>query len=85
MRERKAFTRPSGKRSARLVIIATEGAKTEKTYFEGLVSPDGYPNSGVHVEVLSTKDGKSSPQQVSKRLNAFKRTITWIRTISFGW
>lgn len=73
MRERRSFTRPSGKREARLVIIATEGAVTEKAYFEGLVSADGYSNPGVHVEVLATEAGQSAPKKVIERLNAFKR------------
>lgn len=73
MRERRSFTRPSGKREARLVIIATEGAITEKAYFEGLVSADGFPNSQVHVEVLATEAGESAPKKVIGRLNEFKR------------
>lgn len=73
MRERRSFTRPVGKRDARLVVIATEGAVTEKAYFEGLVSADGYPNSKVHVEVLETHAGHSAPHKVIARLNAFRR------------
>ncbi|RMG65360.1 MAG: RloB domain-containing protein [Bacteroidetes bacterium] len=73
MRERRSFTRPSGKRDARLVVIATEGAVTEKAYFEGLVSADGYPNAKVHVEILATQTGDSAPKAVMRRLNGFKR------------
>ena len=36
MRIRKNFERPEGKKSARLVVIASEGRKTEQIYFEAL-------------------------------------------------
>ncbi len=34
--KRVPYTRPEGKRDARLIIIATEGRKTEPIYFEAL-------------------------------------------------
>ena len=66
------------------MIIATEGAVTEKAYFEGLVSADGYPNSQVHVEVLATEAGQSAPKQVIERLSNARKITSLIRLeISF--
>lgn len=73
MRERKDFMRPSGKRNSNLIIIATEGEITEKAYFEGLLSMDGFPTTSVHVEVLNSVRGESSPNHVITRLDGFKK------------
>jgi hypothetical protein len=55
-------------RDAWLCIIATEGTKTEDQYF------DIFPKNRVRVEVLPTgEDGKSSPQHVLDRLEAYKK------------
>ena len=34
MRQRRDFERPEGLKSARLIVIAAEGRKTENIYFE---------------------------------------------------
>lgn len=52
---------------ARLVVIATEGEKTEKQYFMM------FGNKRVQVEVLETKDGKSAPKFVLERLREYRR------------
>lgn len=72
-RERKDFKRTSGVRDARLFVIATEGEKTEKHYFETLTDKEHFHSTRVHVEVLPARDGQSSPQQAIARMNAFKR------------
>jgi hypothetical protein len=47
------------------VIIATEGEKTEKQYF------DIFENTRIQVRVISTEDGLSSPEHVFERLKEF--------------
>lgn len=70
MRQRKDFTRSEGKKSARLVIIATEGTDTEPIYFEAVKAD--FCSSNVHVEVLRRTDGNSSPENVYHQLRMFK-------------
>lgn len=36
MRQRRDFERPEGVKSARLIVIAAEGLKTENIYFEAM-------------------------------------------------
>lgn len=36
MRVRKSFERPEGKKTARLIVIASEGKETEKIYFNAV-------------------------------------------------
>ena len=63
----KLLDRQHDRRDARLFIIATEGAVTEKKYFEM------FGSSRIKVEVLATgSDNKSAPKYVFDRLNAFK-------------
>lgn len=62
----KLLNRSYNTRDAQLFIIATEGAKTEKCYFEI------FRNSRIKIEVLPTpKDNKSAPQYVIARLDDF--------------
>ncbi|MBT7191100.1 MAG: RloB domain-containing protein [Anaerolineae bacterium] len=63
-------TRRSGFRDFRLLIIAAEGEKTEKKYFDDLL--DKYPRSRIHVEVLERPDDGSDPVKVINALNDFK-------------
>lgn len=72
MRLKKSFTRKSGVRDARLIVIATEGELTEKTYFQGVAKK--FRNSGVHVEILSNSNGMSDPAHRLDELNKFKRS-----------
>ena len=71
MRKRKEFTRSEGQKSARLVIIATEGTDTERIYFEAVKA--NLCSSNVHMEVLKRTDGNSSPENVYRQLQSFKR------------
>lgn len=71
MRVKKSFTRKTGLRDARLIIIATEGEKTEKTYFMGVATK--FKTSKVHVEVLDRLGSGSDPETCLEVLNKFKR------------
>jgi RloB-like protein len=62
----KLLNRTYNVRDARLFIIATEGAKTEKSYFES------FGNSHLKIEVVATgADNKSAPEYVIERLDEF--------------
>ena len=56
-------------RDARLIVVATEGTKTEKEYFEFF----GRENKRVKVNVLETQGGFSAPIHVLSRLKEFKK------------
>lgn len=55
-------------RDTRLVVIATEGAITEKQYFSmfSRLSPR------VHIRILETPGGASAPRSVLDRLRAYR-------------
>ena len=60
--------RPEPFRDQRLFVIAAEGEKTERQYF------DVFQSSRIRVEVLETEpDGKSAPKHVLARLHAYTR------------
>lgn len=62
----KLLDRSYNTRDAQLFIVATEGAKTEKSYFKI------FYNSRIRIEVLSTGEANdSAPQHVIERLNEF--------------
>lgn len=78
MPERREFTprvRARAKhRDASLIVIATEGIKTEHAYFNGLIEMPNYHSPRLHVEVLERLcEGNSSPEEVIKSLDDFKR------------
>lgn len=66
------FKRKTGYRDAKLIVIATEGIKTEVIYFEDL--KEKYKNLKVHTEVIKKKDTKSSPEYILDSLIEFKNT-----------
>lgn len=68
-RVKRNFKRPENKRSAKLIIIATEGRKTERIYFEALA--ENFDSTKVHVEVIEKLDDNSSPDVVLEQLNSF--------------
>ena len=70
-RKRVPYTRPEGKRDARLIIIATEGRKTEPIYFQAL--KDEYSSSGVHVEIIDRETNSSNPVSVMEALDNFAK------------
>ncbi len=73
-RERREFKRPSFKRDVnKLFVIATEGQKTERVYFEGLLTQNPHPKTKIYLEVLPKLDSNSSPGAVLRMLDSFKR------------
>ena len=69
-RTRKLFERPVDKfRDCRLIIIASEGSKTEKNYFDALAV--FYKNTKVHVKFIEAIDTSSDPEHVFERLDGF--------------
>ena len=71
MRKRKDFVRLEGVRSARLVVIASEGRCTESIYFSAVKEQLRAPN--VHVEILARDSNESSPESVHAQIADFMR------------
>jgi len=70
---RRKFTRKSGYRDSQLIIIATEGTKTEVTYFKDISSKKYFNNPRIHVEVIKRDSTSSAPNHVIKDLDSFKK------------
>ncbi|MCD6459258.1 RloB domain-containing protein [bacterium] len=68
---KKEFKRKTGFRDSTLIVIATEGQKTEPQYFDGLRLL--YKNPKTHIEVLNRKTSASSPKHVIQELDKFTR------------
>lgn len=66
---RKDFKRSEGIKSARLIVIAAEGRKTENIYFESMKS--SLCASDVHLEVLHRDSNNSSPEHVYEQMRKF--------------
>lgn len=71
-RIRRDFKRLTNFRDANLIVVATEGEKCEPLYFESLKNSDLFPNPKVHVEIIPSQEGKTSPKHVLNKLNEFK-------------
>ncbi len=69
MRKRKDFVRLEGVKSARLVVIASEGRRTESIYFSAVRDKLRAPN--VHVEILDRNSNDSSPESVHSQIVEF--------------
>ena len=69
--KRKDFVRLEGVRSARLVVIASEGRCTESIYFSAVKDRLRAPN--VHVEILARDSNESSPESVHAQIADFMR------------
>ncbi len=69
-RRKRPLERASGRlRDATLFVIATEGARTEKNYFEF----DAFQSTRIQLKVLAAGDGeRSSPEYVLARLKKFR-------------
>ncbi|MBZ0279224.1 MAG: RloB family protein [Anaerolineae bacterium] len=77
MRKFKPRERKSGLRDAKLIIIAAEGAKTEKRYFSDLAVNEQYRNPKVHVEILDRLQAEhSAPEYVIQMLDEFRQTYS---------
>ena len=66
-------TRRTGLRDTRLIVIATEGACTEKQYFEAIIRE--FNDSRLHIHLLvrsETESGSSDPEQILTQLDAFR-------------
>jgi len=73
-REKRDFTRISGIRNPSLIVIATEGEKTEQQYFNGVKLKCKEYSSKIHVEILDPRpDGLSAPKYVLHQLNHYKK------------
>jgi hypothetical protein len=64
-------TRRSGIRDPKLIIIAAEGTRTERAYFEDMASPRYFYNPRIHVEVLEREETRSAPEDVLEALDTF--------------
>lgn len=67
-RTRRKLERGEPFRDSSLILIATEGEKGEKAYFETLASRQFYADSRVRVYVVPSQSGKSSPEHVLENL-----------------
>jgi len=73
-RERRDFNRITGIRDPSLIVIATEGEKTEQQYFEGLKQKCADNSSKIKLEILEPRiQGNSSPKYVLEQLNEYKK------------
>jgi hypothetical protein len=70
MPKRREFTRKSGLRDSRLIIIASEGEITEKAYFEGM--KEYFTNPRIHIEILHRMESASDPARVIRLLDQFR-------------
>lgn len=59
--------RPTLNRDASLIVIAVEGQKTEKIYFESIC----FKNSRVKIKVLPSEDNNSAPNHVLSRIKKY--------------
>lgn len=72
----KLIARSFGRRDARLILVATEGARTEPLYFDVLKLNGIIDKSRVVLEVISSKsDNKSAPEHVLERLKKSAETL----------
>lgn len=71
MRKRKPFSREEGTKSARLIVIAAEGRKTENIYFQRLKLEHEAQN--VHVEILERGDNNSNPETVFQQISKYAK------------
>jgi hypothetical protein len=67
---RRSFTRKSGFRDSNLIIIASEGAETERIYFTSI--KESYANPRIHIEVLHKTSSSSDPIHIIKQLDNFR-------------
>ena len=67
-RTRKSLERGEPFRDSTLVLVATEGAQTEKKYFERLTSREVFGTSRLRVVVASNSEHQSDPQHVLENL-----------------
>ena len=71
MRTRKPFSREEKTKSARLIVIAAEGRKTENIYFQRLKLEHEAQN--VHVKILERGDNNSNPETVFQQISKYAK------------
>ena len=73
-RKFKQRERISGVRDARLIVVVTEGSKTEPKYFREMASQKYYYNPKVKLYVIEKEDNSASaPEHVIEELNGFNQ------------
>lgn len=70
MRVRRSFERSEGEKSARLIVIASEGVGTETIYFNAV--KDSLCARNVHMKILERDTTDSSPNIVLNQLRQFE-------------
>lgn len=65
-RKRRPLVRTVETKDAKLIVIATEGEKTEKIYF------DGFRNSRIKIRTIPSEEGRSAPSYVLENVQKFK-------------
>ncbi|MBN1755322.1 RloB domain-containing protein [bacterium] len=69
---RRKFTRKTGFRDAKLIVVASEGEQPERNYFDALRKKYSKPN--LHLEFQRERDlSLSAPRYVLEELNSFRR------------
>ncbi len=68
LREKRFIRRPTHRQQKRLIVIATEGKKTEPDYFKWVRRFKETRNSDFSIKILPCKSGESSPKKVLRRL-----------------
>lgn len=72
MKRTRLLPRPTYFRDARLFVIAVEGEREERWYFDGLVHRGHLDGRRIRLVVLPATDGLSAPEHVAARLAAFE-------------
>lgn len=70
-RERRPYTRTSEVRDAKLLVIATEGQKTEYDYFSGLSASLLSEPTRLHIKLLERNESNSSPRYIIGLIDKF--------------
>ena len=76
IRRTRLLDRSVHQRDARFFVVATEGAETEPRYLHALQERDLVPRSRVKIHVLPTNEGRSAPDHLAARIDAFLHEYT---------
>lgn len=74
MRVRRSFERSEGEKTAKLIVIASEGKETERIYFESI--KEYFCSTNVLIKVLKRENTDSSPEYVLEQLRNFEKDFT---------
>ena len=67
------YRRKKPYKDASLIVIATEGRRTEYQYFSSLKDHSNYKTPKIIINVIEKKDDRSSPTYVLKQIKEFKK------------